>query len=190
MLARLGRLIRAHQFDVSLVTLILVLHVVGFGQSPDVGAAASLLAAVPIVALLFRRAAPVVVALTYLVATGLSMLLDLPDASSAATVVLVVAGAYSAGAYLSVPRGLATLALWWSAVLLDFISGRETGGASDFYFAGRVLAPAFVPGVGAQRRRRQADAGRAALDAATSEKARADEAVAAERARIARELHD
>src|SRR4029450_11833853 len=156
MLARLGRLIRAHQFDVSLVTLILVLHVVGFGQSPDVGAAASLLAAVPIVALLFRRAAPVVVALTYLVATGLSMLLDLPDASSAATVVLVVAGAYSAGAYLSVPRGLATLALWWSAVLLDFISGREAGGASDFHFAGTP---------------------------------RPAGAVAAERARIARELH-
>ena len=41
----------------------------------------------------------------------------------------IVAGAYSAGAYLSLPWGLATLALWWSSVLLDFISGRETGGA-------------------------------------------------------------
>ena len=73
--------------------------------------------------------APLVVAVTYLVATGLSMLLDLPDGPSSSTVVVVVAGAYSAGAYLSLPWGLATLALWWSSVLLDFISGRETGGA-------------------------------------------------------------
>jgi signal transduction histidine kinase len=42
----------------------------------------------------------------------------------------------------------------------------------------------------AQQLRRQAEAGRAALNAATSEKEQADEAVAAERARIARELHD
>jgi signal transduction histidine kinase len=190
MLARVGGLVRAHQFDLSLVSLLLVLHFVGFGQSPDVGAAASLLAAVPIVALLFRRVAPLVVALTYLVATGLSMLLDLTDASSASTVVVIVAGAYSAGAYLSLPWGLATLAMWWSSVLLDFISGRETGGAADFFFAGLILACAFVPGVVAQQLRRQAEAGRAALDAVTSEKEQADEAVAAERARIARELHD
>jgi signal transduction histidine kinase len=188
--ARFGGLVRAHQFDVSLVALLLLLHLVGFGQSPGVGAAASLLAAAPIVALLFRRAAPVVVTLTYLVSTGLSLLLDLPDAGSSATVVAIVAGAYSAGAYLSLPWGLATLALWWMSVLLDFVAGRETGGVADFLFAGLILGCAFVPGVVVQRLRRQAEAGRVALDAANSDRERARQAVSAERARIARELHD
>jgi signal transduction histidine kinase len=190
LLARLGRLVRRHQFDVSLVSLLLVLHMVGFGQSPGAGMAASVLAAVPILALLFRRVAPPVVAVAYMVATGLSVLLDLPDASSASTVVVVVAGAYSAGAYMSLPGGLATLALWWASLLVDFLSDRETGGIADYLFAGLILGCAFVPGVVAQRLRRQAEAGRAALEAAANEKAQADEAVAAERARIARELHD
>jgi len=190
LLARLGRLLRRHEFDVTLVSLLLVLHFLGFGQSPGAGVAASLLAAVPIVALLFRRVAPPAVAVAYGVSTGLSILLDLPDAASASTVVVIVAGAYSAGAYMSLAWGLATLLLWWSTTLLDFISGRETGGAGDFLFAGLILVSAFVPGVVAQRLRRQAEAGRAALDAAASEKEHAAEAVAAERARIARELHD
>ena len=131
-LARLGGLVRAHQFDVSLVSLLLVLHFVGFGQSPGVGAVASVLAAIPILALLFRRVAPLVVPVTYGLATGLSMLLDLPNASSASTVVVVVAGAYSAGAYQSLSHGLATVAVWWASFLLDFFSGQETGGAEDY----------------------------------------------------------
>jgi signal transduction histidine kinase len=189
-LTRLGGLVRAHQFDVSLVSLLLVLHFVGFGQPPDVGVVSSVLAATPIVALLFRRVAPVVVPLTYALATGLSVLLDLPDAASASTVVVVVAGAYSAGAYQSLGRGLVTVAVWWASFFLDFSSGRETGGAEDFVFSGLILACAFVPGVAARRLRSQAEAGRMALDAAISDKEQADRAVAAERARIARELHD
>jgi signal transduction histidine kinase len=190
MLARLRRVGRAHQFDISLVAVLLVLHLVGFGQSPDVGPAASLLAAAPIVALLFRRVAPVAVPIVYLVATGLSVLLDTPNGSSASTVVVIVVGAYSAGAYLSLPRGVATMALWWSSLLLDFFSGRESGGAEDFFFAGLILACGFVPGVVARRLSSQAHSGRAALEAAAREKERADQAVGAERARIARELHD
>ena len=189
-LDRVGRLVRRHQFDISLVALLLVLHLLGFGQSPGVGVAATLLSAVPILALLFRRVAPPVVAVAYLGASSVSVLLDMPDASSALTVVVVVAGAYSAGAYMSLPWALATLCLWWSSLLVDFVSGRETGGAGDYLFAGLILVCAFVPGVVAQRLRRQAEAGRAALDAATSDKEQAAKAVAAERARIARELHD
>jgi signal transduction histidine kinase len=189
-LARLGGLVRAHQFDVSLVSLLLVLHFVGFGQSPGAGPAASLLAAAPIVALLWRRVAPLVVPLTFLVATGASVVADMPDAASASTVVVIVAGAYSAGAYQTLARGAATLAVWWATLLVDFVGGRETGGVQDFLFAGLILACAFVPGVAARRLRAQAEAGRLALDAALGDKERADEAVAAERARIARELHD
>jgi signal transduction histidine kinase len=189
-LARVGRLLRQHQFDVTLVSLLLVLHLLGFGQSPGVGVAASLLAAVPILALLVRRIAPVVVPVAFLVASGASVGLGLPDASSASTVVVVVAGAYSAGAYPPPRRGLATLGLWWAVLLVDFVAGRETGGLSDFLFAGLILGCAFVPGVVAQRLRAQAEAARAALEAAASERAAAAEAVTAERARIARELHD
>ncbi|HET6937295.1 MAG TPA: histidine kinase [Nocardioides sp.] len=190
LLARLWRVVRRHQFDVSLVSVLLVLHFLGFGQAPDVGVGASLLDSLPIVALLFRRVSPPAVAITYGVTEGLSVLLDLPDASSAPTVVVIVAGAYSAGAYLSLPRGLATVALWWATVLIDFAAGRETGGITDFLFAGLILGCAFVPGVVAQRLRRQAASDRAALDAAATEKQQAHVAVAAERARIARELHD
>jgi signal transduction histidine kinase len=189
-MARVGRLLRRHQFDVTLVSLLLVLHLFGFGQSSGVGWAASLLAALPILALLFRRAAPAVVALAFLVSDGASVLLDLPDGSSASTVVVVVAGAYSAGAYLRLRWGLATLGLWWASLVVDFVSGRETGGVADFLFAGLILACAFVPGVVAQRLRAQAEEDRAALDAIASERTRAAEAVADERARIARELHD
>jgi signal transduction histidine kinase len=188
--ARLGLLLRQHQFDVTLVLLLLVLHLVGFGQSPGVGVAASLLAAVPILALLFRQVAPVVVPVTFLVAGVASVALGLPDASSASTVVVVVAGAYSAGAYLPLRMGLATLGLWWAALLVDFVSGREAGGLTDFLFAGLVLCCAFVPGVVAQRLRAQTEAARAALEAAATENTAAAEAVTAERARIARELHD
>jgi signal transduction histidine kinase len=186
----MGRLLRQHQFDVALVSVLLVLHMVGFGQSPGVGVAASMLAAVPILALLVRRTLPIVVPVAFLVADGTSVVLGLPDGSSAATVVVVVAGAYSAGAYLPLRWALATVGLWWASLLVDFASGRETGGLSDFLFAGLVLACAFVPGVVTQRLRTQAEAGRAALDAAVRERAAAADAVAAERARIAQELHD
>lgn len=190
LLAHVGRLLRQHQFDVTLVSLLLVLHVLGFGQSPGVGVAASLLAAVPILALLVRRTTPAVVPVVFLAASGASVGLGLPDGSSASTVVVVVAGAYSAGAYLPPRRGLATLGLWWAALSVDFVAGRETGGLSDFLFAGLILGCAFVPGVVAQRLRAQAEAAREALEAAASERAVAAEAVTAERARIARELHD
>ena len=101
-----------------------------------------------------------------------------------------MAGAYSAGAYLPPRLGLATLGLWWAALLLDFVSGRETGGLADFLFAGLVLGCAFVPGVVARRLRAQAEAARAEVVEAASERTAAAEAVTAERARIARELHD
>lgn len=186
----MGRLVRRHQFDISLVALLLVMHLVGFGQSPGVGVVATVLTAIPILALLFRRVAPPVVAVAYLATSSVSVLLERPDASSASSVVVVVVGAYSAGAYMTLPWALATLCLWWSSLLVDFVSGRETGGSADFLFAGLILVCAFVPGVVAQRLRRQAEAGRAALEAASSQKEEAAEAVAAERARIARELHD
>ena len=189
-LERIGLLLRQHQFDVALVSLLLVLHVVGFGQSPGVGVAASLLAAVPILALLVRRTAPAVVPVAFLVSEAATAALGLPDASSATTVVVVVAGVYSAAAYLPLRWALATLGLWWASLLVDFVSGRETGGLEDFLFVGLVLACGFVPGVVARRLQAQAEAGLAALDTAASERAAAAEAVEAERSRIARELHD
>ena len=190
MLTGLEGLQSRHQFDLSLVSVLLLLHFFGFGQSPGVGAAASLLAALPIVALAFRRVAPPVVAVAWVVASGLAMLLELPDASSSSSVVVIGIGVYSAGAYMSLSGGLATMALWGASLLLDFLSGREASGAADLIFAFVILGCLFVPGVVAQRLRRQAEAGRAALEAAASEKGLAAEAVAAERARIARELHD
>lgn len=187
----MGTLARRYRFDIALVAALVVLELTGFGQDPGIGPGSTLLELAPIVALLFRRVAPAAVAVVYLLANSASVLLDLHAVNSGAIVVVIVVGAYSAGAYLPVRWGLSTLALWGAAVGVDFLAGREEGGATDLLFAWLILGCAFTPGVVARRLRQQADeADRAALDVAAREGARAEEAVAVERARIARELHD
>lgn len=180
----MGTLARRYRFDIALVAALVVLELAGFGQDPGIGVAATLLELVPIVALLFRRVAPAAVAVAFLLANSASALLDLHAVNSGPIVVVIVVGTYSAGAYLPLRWGLTTVVLWWAGVGVDFIAGREEGGVGDLLFAWLILGCAFAPGVVARRLRREADdAGREARDAA-------DEAVAAERARIARELHD
>ena len=176
--------------DLALVGLLVVLELVGFGQDPGIGLASTALELVPIVALLVRRFAPQVVAVAFLLANGASALLDLHAVNSAAIVVTIVVGVYSAGAYLPLIWSLPTLGLWMVSVGIDFVAGRESGWA-DLAFAWLILACAFAPGVVARRLRSQATQARhEALETAARERAEAAEAVADERARIARELHD
>ena len=187
----MGTLVRRYRFDIALVAALVLLELVGFGQDPGIGAASTLLELTPIVALLFRRRFPAVVPAVYLLASVASAALDLHPLNSAAVVVAIAVGTYSAGAYLPLSWGLATLGLWYAAASVDFVAGREDGGATDLLFAWLVLGWVFTPGAVVRRLREQADrAGREARDAAAREGARAAEAVAAERARIARELHD
>jgi len=176
--------------DLALVGLLVVLELVGFGQDPGIGVASTALELVPILALLVRRVAPQVVAVAYLLANGTSALLDLHAVNSAAIVVTIVVGIYSAGAYLPLVWSLPTLGLWMISVGIDFAAGRESGWA-DLIFAWLILACAFAPGVVSRRLRGQAKQARQeALASAARERAEAAEAVADERARIARELHD
>jgi signal transduction histidine kinase len=186
----MGGVLRRYWTDLALVGLLVVLELVGFGQDPGIGAASIALELVPIIALLVRRVAPQVVAVTYVLANGASVLLDLHAVNSASIVVTIIVGVYSAGAYLPLVWGLLTLGLWAASISIDFLAGRESGW-TDLIFAWLILACAFVPGVVAQRLRGQAEEARqVALRTAAVERAEAAEAVADERARIARELHD
>jgi signal transduction histidine kinase len=186
----IGSVVRRYRADGALVAALVALELAGFGQDPDIGAASTALELVPILALLVRRPAPTVAAVAYLLANVASVLLDLHAVNSGAIVATIVVGAYSAGAWLPLGRALVTLAVWFAALSVDFVAGREQG-ADDLAFAAMVLLIAFTPGVVARRLRQQADdAGRAARQAVEREGARAAEAVASERARIARELHD
>jgi signal transduction histidine kinase len=185
-----GSVLRRVWTDLALVGLLVILELAGFGQDPGIGAASMALELAPILALLVRRVAPQVVAVTYLLANGASALLDLHAVNSASIVVTIVIGVYSAGAYLPLVWSLPTLGLWAVSVGIDFVAGRETG-PTDLIFAWIILACAFAPGVVARRLRGQASEVRQmALRAAAVERAEAAEAVADERARIARELHD
>ena len=176
--------------DLALVGLLVVLELVGFGQDPGIGVASTAVELVPILALVVRRFAPQVVAVAFLLANGATALLDLHAVNSAPIVVTIVVGVYSAGAYLPLVWSLPTLGVWMASVGIDFVAGRESGWA-DLAFAWLILACAFAPGVVARRLRGQSQQARQdALLAAARERAEAAEAVADERARIARELHD
>ena len=186
----MGSLVRRHGFDVALVTVLALLQVMGFGAEPGVGVPGTLLALVAIGSLLVRRRAPLVPALAYLATLVLDVALGLPSFGSASVVVLLIVGVYSAGAYQSLPWALVTLAVWWSSFLVDAAAGRIED-AEDLAFGLVVTGCAFVPGVVARRLRAQAAAaGDLARETADREAARAAQAVADERERIARELHD
>ena len=98
--------------------------------------------------------------------------------------VIWIVGSYGSGAYLPWPRSGIALAIWWAALLLAEGAGLEWG---DVVFLGALTTCAWVPGVLAARSK-DAQADSAAL--AAEQVHRASRAVADERLRIARELHD
>ncbi len=98
--------------------------------------------------------------------------------------VIWIVGSYGSGAHLPWPRSGIALAIWWAALLLAEGAGLEWG---DVVFLGALTTCAWVPGVLAARSK-DAEADSAAL--AAEQVHRASRAVADERLRIARELHD
>lgn len=186
-----GSLVHRYRVDGALVLLLVILELAGFGQDPGIGAPSTALEMLPLLSLLFRRSAPAAVAVTYLLANVASAVLGLHALNSAPTVIAIVVGVYSAGAYLPLPWALTTLGVWVAGLAVDFVAGREEGGAGDLAFAALLLAAAFTPGAIVRGLRSQADASaRAAHEAISREANTAAEAVAGERARIALELHD
>lgn len=180
-----------YRVDGALVLLLVLLELAGFGQDAGIGVPSTALEMLPLLSLLFRRTAPAAAAVTYLLADVASAVLGLHALNSAPIVIAIIVGVYSAGAYLPLPWAFTTLGVWVAALAVDFVAGREEGGAGDLAFAALILAAAFIPGVIVRRVRSQADAAeRAAREAISREATTAAEAVAGERARIALELHD
>lgn len=171
------RLARPPLLDLALAAALAVLgvaEVAGTSPSPEGFAFAVGLAA----PLALRRIVPVVAALAVL---GVALIDAIGGGEGGEylffTIVVLVA-LYSLGAYADFQRGLVALAgclalAWWSVSEGD-------GGASDFAFAAVVVIAPWIVGRIAGKR----------LETIRATQARAERAVAEERARIARELHD
>jgi len=175
--------------DVALVLFMVVLELTSFGQDPGLSVADHAVALLLPLALLVRRAAPAVAAVAFLIATACAALLHLHAVNGASAVVGIVVGVYSAAAYLPVWSALGTLALWGAAATIQGVVDHSDPGDTAFAFI--VLVCAATPGFLVRRGREQAETARGEVErSATREAAKAEQAVADERARIARELHD
>jgi signal transduction histidine kinase len=180
---------RPSRLDVGLAAALVALQLTGLGDYPDLDPAAWVLGLVLPVALVLRRLAPLVPPVAYLSACVCAALLDQPQPSSTSTVIGLVIGVYSVGAFLPLPRAAFGLALWWASALPDLMTDRHD--ATDWTFAFAVMACAWVPGVVSRKLRADVATGRAeAARVRDEQELRAAQAVSAERMRIARELHD
>ena len=180
---------RPSRLDVALAAALVALQLTGLGDYPDLDPAGRLLGLVLPVALVLRRVAPLVPAAAYLSACVCAVFLDQPQPSSTSTVIALVIGVYSVGAFLPLPGAVLGLGLWWASALPDLTTDQHD--PTDWTFAFAVMACAWTPGVLARRLRTDVASGRAeAARARDEQELRAAQAVSAERLRIARELHD
>jgi len=147
---------------------------------------ASAVACLPALALVWRRALPLLVPTAVLVFILFAWAFDRLDAVETVSQVIVwVLGAFAAGAYASRRVAVAGLGYWIavSAAWL-LIWGADF---ADVAFELVLITAPWVAGVALRRRREQAEGADRRAEAAA---ARAATAVADERTRIARELHD
>ena len=137
--------------------------------------------------LAMRRRAPVIVVVIVMgAAVGL---VGAHDNEPGVLVLAMLTAAYSVGAYASRRTGLAGALLAIGLVCISV--SREGGGAGNYLFAGGIVASAWLAGVALRERRvRAAELERHTEALERDQEARARVAVADERARIARDLHD
>ncbi|MFG2109773.1 sensor histidine kinase [Micromonospora chersina] len=134
--------------------------------------------------LAFRRVNPFVPTLATLAATVITLLITGTGPGDVFYLAIWIVGSYACGAHLPFRQSLVALALWWVTLVVSAQSGFGWG---DVVFMGTLTLGAWAPGVAARRSER---ARRAAAELAESREREAKQAVADERARIARELHD
>jgi signal transduction histidine kinase len=159
------------------------LETIGHGES------AAFAVAVPFftLTLAWRRRAPLAVAVVAAAALGAAAFVAPLEFSSAGALVAVAAVLYSAGAYL--PRRPAALGLAAMLAAATFEEALQGGG--DLIFAAVMFAAPWLVGRGVREQRRQESALADAVARLERERERnARLAVAAERLRVARELHD
>jgi signal transduction histidine kinase len=181
--------VRPSRFDIALAAGLVALQLTGAGEISGLGVHHQLVSLVLPVAVVARRVAPLAVVLAYLVTTLVAAAVNEPQPDSVATFLAAVVAIYSAGAYLPLWRAAGVFVLWMCVVAVVLIQDQSP--ADDWLFRAGLLFAAWVPGVVARRLRVSEEA---AQEAAAEEKRRAEtgaeQAVARERARIARELHD
>jgi signal transduction histidine kinase len=150
------------------------------------GWAGSVIACLPAVALIWRRTWPLLTPTAVLLLILFARTIDRPDTVETVSQVLAwVVGAFAAGAYATRRTAMAGLAYWIGvAVVWVVVWGDDV---ADLAFELVLIVPPWVAGVAVRRKREQADT---ADQRAQSAAARAATAIADERARIARELHD
>ena len=154
----------------------------------------ALLAVLITVPLAWRRRAPFS-ALLALGAAEWALGAGWPDLNPVYTFIAIVVALFSVGAHAEPRRAAAGCALviltFWVGALLDNARHPGLRGPSDFVYVTVVLGGAWLLGRALRERGlRAAQLERRAARLEAEQQARAQAAVAAERARIARELHD
>lgn len=169
--------------DLGLAAVIAVGSVASL-RSEGYGWAMVTLQVVAALSLAARRVAPWVPTVVVLACTGMqALVLDLPPGDVFYLAIWLV-GVFACGAYLPLGQALAALAVW-IVTLVAGVQGEPRVG--DVVFMGILTLGVFVPGVLARqaetvRQETAREARRREFEAAA--------AVTAERARLARELHD
>jgi signal transduction histidine kinase len=150
------------------------------------GWGATFAAAVPALALAWRRLAPMLTPAAVLVLFIFAWYVGQPELVESISQVLVwVLGAFAAGAYLSGRTAVAGWAAWVVVAVVWMAAWGED--LADLSFELVLVTAPWVAGVAFRRRLEQADE---ADERATMAAADASRVIADERARIARELHD
>jgi signal transduction histidine kinase len=184
-LSEVARIGVASRSDVALAG---VLGVVIAVETASLGGGwtASIIACLPAAALIWRRSLPLLTPIAVLLLILFAWSSGRAEAVDTVSQVLAwVLGAFAAGAYATGRRAVIGLACWFavSAVWMA-VWGEDL---ADFAFELVLVTAPWVAGVAVRSRRQQAEGSDRRAAAATE---RAATAVADERARIARELHD
>jgi signal transduction histidine kinase len=155
---------------------------------------AALLAVLVCAPLAWRRRAPLAALLAMGVAAWV-LSIGRPDLNALYTFIAVVVAVFSVGAYAQPRRavlGCVLVLVWfWTGALLDDVSHPGRRGPSDFLFVTVVFGGAWLLGRALRGRgERAVQLEQRAAELEAEQQLQAQAAVAAERARIARELHD
>jgi signal transduction histidine kinase len=178
-----------------LLAVVVTVGLVGYtwanpGASPE-GAAGALLAVVMGAGIWWRRRAPVASGVTIAGAGGLYELVV--EQAGVVLVAPVLLAFYSIGAYAPLPRAAVGLAVGCALTFLGYVTDSRSLSEwlENVVFAGLVAGSVWAGGVAVRiNRGRAAQLADLAAQLEREREGKARLAVAAERARIARELHD
>jgi signal transduction histidine kinase len=184
-LSEVARFGPASRSDVAIASVLGVVIVV---ETASLGAGwmASVVACVTAVTLAWRRTLPWLTPTAVLLLMLFAWSFDRPETVDTVSQVLVwVVGSFSAGAYAAQRAAVAGLVYWFGvSTVWMVVWGADL---ADLAFELVLVTAPWVSGVALRRKRKQAEGAERRADLAA---ARAASAIADERARIARELHD